>query len=145
MEQAVEVFFAIIAIGIAIGAIVAIYSYSKEDIRLGSMGDSLGVMRYKCDAACASVPGTSVGANVEIPSGVKLYTSGKKICTKFTDKKGAEQAKCEICACDMVERPETAPVLDLTGELAQKVIESHSYFCEFEKMSDSKVGMSCSG
>ena len=145
MEQAVQVFFAIIAIGIAIGAIVSIYDYSREDVRMGSLSNSLGVMRYKCDAACASVPGSSTGANVDVPSGTILYTSGKKICSSFVDKKGNKNVKCEICGCDLVEKPESSPVLDLSSELAQQVIDSYNYFCEFEKKDDSTVDMGCSG
>jgi hypothetical protein len=134
MEQAVWLYFGIIAVIVGFGAIITIVSWNTESSYFQSFRDSIDKMGVQCNILCSLSPGNNLPIDCSLPSGMVLYTSGNKICGLY---KG--ESKCSICNCEIRKYR-----LDLNTTLAKEAFDIHTYKCFFERTQNDTI-LECKG
>lgn len=138
MEEAVYVFFGVIALILTFSIIVSLVSENKEEYKIQRFSTTVDVLKSQCDYVCSLPEGTLLGIDVEIPSGI-LLSSGQveahTICATYK-----EESRCSQCDCAV-----GTYILNLTSQTAKKAFETHNYRCYFERVEHNNVKMECKG
>jgi len=139
MEQAVWLAFGVIAIIIGFAIIANLISSNKEELRVVSFEQSIEKLKTKCDFVCDSPLDTYLSVDVELSSGLRLFTSENRICghLNISDVHNDEN-KCAVCKCNI------NGSLNLDTETAKKAFKVHKYSCYFERREDD-IQMECKG
>lgn len=132
MEQAVWATFGVIAVVIGFAIVVQLINTHTIDKKLLSLEGSLQKLGNQCTFVCDSAPDTKLPVRVDLPSGMLLKTSGKRICAIYNEK-----TSCEVCLCNVsMEKP-----LNLSGVTQ---FSMHSYECTFLRLENENF-MECQG
>ncbi len=139
MEQAVWLAFGVIAVILGFSIIANLMTQNKEDMRYNKFVESIDALKNQCDFVCDSPLDTYLSTDVEMPSGMRLYTQKDRICANLNiSSTYNDETKCELCKC---------PVngsLNLQTEAARKSFTLHKYSCYFERRQND-IQMECKG
>ncbi len=134
MEETVWLYFSVMAIIVLFGIIGFIVYQNADDVKAQTALRSLDELERQCTYICDLGIGTVLPMEVTFPSGLYLYTNGKKICGTFN-----EENDCRVCKCDLVPYE-----LALNSTFIRKAFSTHPYTCTFERAS-AGVSLSCQG
>ena len=139
MEQAVWLAFGVISLVIGFAIIANLITVNKEETRYQTFLESVEKLKKQCDFVCDSPLDTYLSADVSLPSGLKLYTNGNRICghLNISDEYN-DETKCAICKCPVVGE------LNLQTDIAKQSFSEHKYSCYFERLED-EIQMECKG
>jgi hypothetical protein len=134
MEEAVWVFFSVVAIMIVIGSVIGMMQYNQADINENFNIRSLEEIRMQCDYVCNSGQGTKLPVTVTLASGSVFYTKNEKICMAFNDK-----VRCQSCKCSIVDY-----TLDFNTTFARKALDKHEFTCYLNR-NENDIEIECQG
>jgi hypothetical protein len=134
MEQAVWISISIIALIIAFGVLTQLYTQNRQNMQEQAFTNAFQTLKTQCDYVCDSSPETILPIDVDLPSGVFLYTKDYKICGRFR-----EESACALCDCRLA-----AHQIELNTSAASKAFDIHAFKCYFERGED-EIKMDCQG
>ncbi len=134
MEQTVWLYFGIVTVVLAFGVIGNLVVNHKAQQKYGIFERALERLEGQCNFVCSSASSTLLSAEVELPSGIVLYTDQNLICGAYKDKK-----RCVRCNCQLREY-----TLNLNTTIAIQTFETHEYSCEFLREQDDII-LECKG
>jgi len=141
MEQAVWLAFGVIAIVLGLAIVANLITSNKDEQKLISFRQAMDRIKDECDFVCASPTDTYQAVDVELPSGMRIYSSDTRICGHLSiSYENTNETKCVMCKCPVVMVSE----INLQTELALKSFSTHSYTCYFERR-ENEIGMECKG
>jgi len=139
MEQAVWLAFGVIAVVLGFAIIANLITENKEDMRYNKFKESIEALKNQCNFVCDSPLDTYLSTDVELPSGLNLYTSQNRICGHLNiSKEYNDETKCVICNCIV------NGTLNLQTDVALKSFTIHKYSCYFDR-TENEVKMECKG
>ena len=134
MEQAIQVLFAVIAIGIGIIAVYNIIS-ANSDSMLENYNDlSLEMLAEKGKVACNVNTFGSNTAIIEAVSGSLFFGKEKKICYTYNNK-----TRCQPVSCNVSYHV----FLNLTDPFIIKTYDTHRFRCTLSKAGN--ITINCTG
>ena len=133
MEEAIWVFFSVISILIALGIIANVVG-NNDDAKMQKVSDAMAKLEVQCNFVCETTQNNLLSIDVNLLSGMVIYTNNDKICSKYD-----EDLKCVRCNCQLEDYE-----LNLANSTIAKKFKEHTYKCYFERFSES-VGMNCQG
>jgi len=137
MEEAVWIFFGVIALLFTIGIITQLVIENKNEAKIQRFETSIELLESQCNYVCSSPLDTLLSIIVELPSGIIIrsdYEDKGKLCAEYND-----ELKCSYCNCDL-----TPYVLNLSSALVRSSFVTHNYKCFFERLQDN-VRLECQG
>ena len=134
MEQAIWIFFSVLATVLALGSISMTVIKNEGDVSFHSSLQGLDQIQSQCNYVCNSGEGTSLSADVPLGSNSILYTSDEKICLDYQDK-----IRCRVCDCSLLDYK-----LNLSSEFAQEALDRHIFTC-FMTREENGVSIECQG
>lgn len=139
MEQAVWIAFGVIAVVLGFAIIANLISNNKDETRYIEFQESIDKLKHQCDFVCDSPLDTYLSVNVDLPSGMRLYTNENRICghLNITDDYD-DETKCVLCKCQV------SGSLNLQTQLAKDSFDTHEYACFFER-GENVIQMACKG
>jgi len=139
MEQAVWLAFGVIAIVIGFSVIAGLMNTNKDELKFNKFESGVEQLANQCDFVCDSPLETMLSAEVELPSGMRIYTHEDKICGHLNiSEEHEDDTKCEVCRCFV------NGTLDLQTDLARRSFEFHDYSCYFLRR-ENDIQMECQG
>lgn len=141
MEQAVWLAFGVIAVVLGFAIIANLMNTNKDEARYNTFKESIERLKYQCDFVCDSPLDTYLAAEVELPSGLRIYTSQNRICGHLNiSDEYSDETKCVICKCPVTMNS----TFDLETEVARKSFDMHKYYCYFLR-NENDIEMECKG
>ncbi|MBW2990406.1 hypothetical protein KY348_01740 [Candidatus Woesearchaeota archaeon] len=134
MEESVWIYISIIAVIIALVIIISLFTQNKEHMKEQAFSNAFLEIEPHCNYVCGSPPGSIIPLEVNIPSGIVIYTKDQKICGQYKDK-----TACAVCACKVA-----SYTLDLNTTQAKETFDVHAFNCYFER-GENEVKMECQG
>ena len=134
MENSIMVIFSVIAIFIAVGSIYGIIDRGKGLAHSQIISVALSDLELNCKYICQSNDQGKFNRDIELPSGIILYTKSQKICiNNYGD------IKCKLCGC-----PLTNYTLDLNSSFSKDAYDKHTFVCEFSEHKG-VINLECQG
>jgi hypothetical protein len=134
MEQTVWIYFGVITVILAFGIVGKLILDYKNEAKDDLFDRSVEELKGQCEFVCSSAPGTRIAQQVDLPSGMVLFTEGKRICGVYK-----KDTRCVMCSCEL-----SSYTLNLNTSLALKTFQNHEYNCFFSR-EDLNVVMECQG
>ena len=139
MEQAVWLAFGVIAVILGFAIFANLITSNKDESRYSHFKEAMEKLKNQCDFVCDSPLDTYLSTDVVLPSGLRLYTSEKRICGNLNiSSKYEDETKCLVCKCNV------NGSLNLQTELARESFTEHKYSCYFERR-ENVIKMECKG
>jgi len=139
MEQAVWLAFGVIAVVLGFAIVANLMTTNREESRYIHFQESIEKLKNQCDFVCDSPLDAYQSTEVLLPSGLKLYSNGKRICGHLNmSREYEDETKCLVCNCDV------NGTLNLQTDLARESFLEHKYSCYFLRM-ENGVQMECKG
>ncbi len=135
MEQAVWVFFGVLAVLIALAIVANIFAENIDSEKTKLSSNALSSVAQYCDFVCNSETGTRISKEISFASGSKINASKNIICIEYK-----RWRKCAKCKCDVNNLS-----LDLDKPEIIEMYNWHVFKCVFEKIKGSVVSIECFG
>ncbi len=142
MEETVWLAFGIIAVVIGVGIVISLLVTDKEEAKIDGFKQALDRMEKFCKGVCSSPADSFDSIEVELPSGLHIYSTDTKICGNFNTSNDPDYLEnyCVVCnPCDV-----NSPGLDLDTEIAKETFSFHEYTCFFNR-TENDIQMECKG
>ena len=141
MEQAVWLAFGVIAVVLGFAIVANLITTNKQEVRYGKFLEAVDRLKYQCDFVCDSPLDTYLAAELDLPSGLRLYTSQSRICGHLNiSDQYSDETKCAICKCTVSMPAE----FNLQTEVARQAFDLHKYSCYFLRK-ENEIEMECKG
>ncbi|MCF7862141.1 hypothetical protein K9M79_07935 [Candidatus Woesearchaeota archaeon] len=137
MDEAVQVMFGVIAIGIVVVSISGYVIVSRDSLKTQMNDLAISSLKSKCDIECTKGMFDAQIAGIKVSQGTYIYTKDNKICYNIHDtSKNLSTIRCQICKCTVYD----GLVLNFTGKL--EGMSTRDYDCMIEKFEN--ITISCS-
>ena len=132
MDEPVWIAISVIAVVIGLGIIMGIFSENKENVKLQHFKNAFNTFETHCNYVCGTSPETISPVEVELPSGVYIYTAGQKICGRYEG-----NVMCAPCDCEL-----ESFTMDLNTTAAKKAFDVQTFSCSF-KRGENEISIGC--
>lgn len=134
MEDALGVFFSVLAVSVALAGIAAVSHTAKQDeIEMTNMR-ALSELTDQCEYVCQAGEGTALPIEVTMHPGIVLYAHDNKICMR-----GEDDVSCEVCPC-----PVSPYTMNLSKSFLHDSVGRHTYTCDFTRQEEG-IAFECQG
>jgi ethanolamine utilization cobalamin adenosyltransferase len=127
MEEAVELIFGLVAVGLLLFGVSYMISMNHENSKASLNDRAITTLNDECTSACNERGDNSKIAMIELASDSLLFTKDNRVCYRA----GLETMRCRICPCNVTVKD----ILDLTGEDVEDD-GPFRYKCQITKIQD---------
>ena len=134
MDEPIWIYFSIIAIIVAFVIIISLFNQNQGHLQEQSLSNAFLTLKQHCDFVCDQTPGSIRSVEVDLPSGLLMYTTDDKICGKYES-----EVRCALCKCNVA--PYT---LDLNTTETKEIFDIHTFKCYLQR-EENEIKMDCQG
>ena len=133
MEQAIWLYFGVIAVLVGIAIVVQIVVFNVEKEKEITMESSLNQLANFCEFICLSDLNQMLSQEVKFSSGSRVFSQQKALCYEYKENTHCRDCKCEIFDASDFEAG-TYYVLDLNSPDVLELYNTHTFDCTFTRV-----------
>jgi len=126
MEEAVQVLFGLIAVGLLVTGVVSMLNVSRENSKARINDQAIAILNDECIKSCEEKGVNSKIGFIKVASGSVIFTRNNKVCYEF----GEDRMRCQVCPCNVTVKT----ILNISNESFVKAAESFNYKCQVTKL-----------
>ncbi|MBS3061632.1 MAG: hypothetical protein J4215_03550 [Candidatus Diapherotrites archaeon] len=128
MEQAIWFYVGIIGAIVGLGLLASVVLINENASKHQVAQNSIRLLEQKCNFVCSSDLDTLQSVDVELSSGMVMYSNQTALCIALQDKQ-----YCRPCNCKITDSNNANFRFDLNTSEAVELFSTHTFNCSFEK------------